>query len=64
VGWIIVSFLLAVMSYFCIEQPFRNRTLITPKPFYISLVAVAALILSVTLFGDPVKIAQLSFLPE
>ncbi|MCC3304830.1 acyltransferase family protein [Sneathiella sp. HT1-7] len=64
VGWIILSFLFAIISYFCIEQPFRNRKLVTPKPFYISLVAVAALIVSVTLFGDPVKIAQLSFLAE
>ena len=54
-GWIVLSVLLAAMSYFLVEQPFRNRKLITKKPFFLTMVAVAVTILSFSFFGDPVN---------
>ncbi|CAN0489524.1 unnamed protein product, partial [Discosporangium mesarthrocarpum] len=58
-GWVVLSLVLAVISYFLVEQPFRNRKYVGGKSLYISLTLAVLLILSLSFFGDPVRIASL-----
>lgn len=59
-GWIVLSLVLATLSYFLVEQPFRNRRLITAKPFFLSIATLAAVIVGLSFFGEPGKISQLT----
>ena len=54
-GWVGLSFLLSGLTYYFVEQPFRNRAFISIKPFYILLALVAAFIILLAVFGAPSK---------
>ena len=64
IWWIILSFLMATLSYYMVEQPFRNRQLMTARPFYLTLVATAIAILGVSFFGEVGKARLLTYLIE
>ncbi|MBO0334489.1 acyltransferase [Sneathiella sp. CAU 1612] len=60
IGWVVLSIILATLSYFLIEQPFRNRRLITAKPFFLSIATVAIVIVGLSFLGEPGKISELT----
>jgi|TARA_R110000850_G_scaffold44553_5_gene113146 peptidoglycan/LPS O-acetylase OafA/YrhL len=51
-GWVILTFLLSVISYYLIERPFRNREVIRAKPFFYLIGTTAILIVFLSFPGD------------
>ncbi len=49
-GWILLTFVLAFLSYHLVEQPFRNQNRVSKKPFY-TFLSLAVLISVFTSFG-------------
>ncbi|MAZ04588.1 MAG: acyltransferase [Sneathiella sp.] len=56
-GWIVLTFLLSVISYYLIERPFRNREVIRARPFFLSIGASAMILIFLSLPNDLFSIA-------
>jgi peptidoglycan/LPS O-acetylase OafA/YrhL len=63
VYWIALTFVLSIISYFMIEQPFRNRKLISSRVLIICLTLSLALIAPLNIFtlssdGHPTRVSK------
>ncbi len=49
--WIVITFILAIAGYFCIEKPFRNRNAINIKVFLVTLfISIATIVFVLVIF--------------